>query len=142
MNGVRTICLALSSAIVLSCAPAPVKLTGSDYCYRCRRYISNTRVAAETISGKPRFVAKFRGPGCMAKYLVDHPDEQTTVYVTDYASARMIPPAGAFYVAEIVDQNTRESDYRAYASEDDARTAAAELNTTTVSWEKVLDEAR
>lgn len=142
MYRVRTICLALSSVVVLSCAPGPVKLTGSDYCYRCRRYISNERLASETVGGNPRFVAKFRGPGCMAKYLVDHPEDTAVVYVTDYTSGKMIRPAKALFVSEVVDRNTGETEYRTYRNEADARAAAAELNAPALTWEEVLDGAR
>jgi hypothetical protein len=39
-------------------------------------------VATETIDSN-RFVSKFRGPGCMAKYLVAHPEQRPTVFVTE-----------------------------------------------------------
>ena len=142
MLGVRTTCLALSSAIVLSCAPTPVRIVAGDHCYGCRRSIHNERLAAETISGDPRFVAKFRGPGCMAKYLADHPDEQATIYVTDFAGGKMMNPSRAYFVAEVVDRNTGETEYRSYRDEDKARSAAAELRTTVVSWDDVLENAR
>lgn len=144
MNRVRTVCLALSSVAVLSCSSvAPVKVVTGDQCFRCRRPIVNQRFAAETIAGdRARFVSKFRGPGCMAKYLVEHPDEKAVIYVTDHASGRMIGPAAAFFVPEIVDRSTGETEYRAYGQEADAQTAAAELHTTPLSWDAVLDKAR
>ena len=144
MIRVRTLCLALSSIAVLSCSSvAPVKVVTGDQCFRCRRPIMNVRFAAETIAGdSARFVSKFRGPGCMAKYLVEHPDANAVVYVTDYASSRMISPADAFFVSEIVDRNTGETEYRAYGQHADAQTAAAELHTTPVSWDAVLNKAR
>jgi hypothetical protein len=143
MNRIRTVCVALSSVAVLSCSVAPVKVVTGDQCFRCRRPILNERLAAETISGEgARFVAKFRGPGCMAKYLVEHPDAKAVVYVTDYASGRMIPPAGAFYVSQIVERNTGEIEYRAYGHQADAQSAAAELNSAPLSWNEVLDKAR
>ena len=103
MNRGRTVCLALLSVAALSCSSvAPVKVVTGDQCYRCRRSINNERLAAETITGdRSRFVAKFRGPGCMAQYLVAHPEEKRVIYVTDYASGRMMGPAAAFYVPEI-----------------------------------------
>ena len=144
MNRLQTVSLALSSVVLLSCSSvAPVKVVTGDQCFRCRRPIINQRFAAETITGdSARFVAKFRGPGCMAKYLVDHPDGKAVVYVTDYASGRMIAPKGAFYVPELVDRNTGETEYRAYGLQADAQTAAAELRTTVMPWDAVLDKAR
>jgi hypothetical protein len=144
MNTVRTVCLAVLSLTVLSCSSvAPFKVTAGDQCFRCRRYISNERLAAETIVGNDSyFVSKFRGPACMAKYLVAHPDEKPVIYVTDYTSGRMMRPAAAFYVPEIVDRSTNETEYRAYRQPADADAAAAELHTTPVSWDAVLDQAR
>jgi hypothetical protein len=54
----------------------------------------------------------------------------------------MTRPAGAFFVAEVVDRNTGETEYRTYRNEDEARSAAAELHTTALSWDEVLDTAR
>jgi hypothetical protein len=143
MVGFRMVCVALSSVVVLSCGSAPVKVVAGDYCYGCRRSIRNVRLASEMISGeRSRFVSKFRGPGCMAKYLVAHPDEKATIYVTNYKSGKMMRPAGAFFVAEVVDRNTGETEYRSYNDETEARSAAAELQTTLLSWDEVLDKAR
>jgi hypothetical protein len=138
----RTACLALLSLALVSCSSvAPVKIAAGEQCFRCRRSILNERVAAETIDGN-LFVSKFRGPGCMAKYLVAHPDEKPIVYVTDYATGKMMPPAGAFYVPEIVDRNKGESDYRAYRQQADAHAAAAELHAVVLGWDAVLSKAR
>jgi len=144
MNRVPTIFAALLSVGVLSCSSvAPVKVAMGEQCFRCRRPIINTRFAAETIAGdRSRIVSKFRGPGCMAKYLVGHPGEESVVYVTDYASGRMIGSDEAFYVPEIVDRNSLEMEYRAYGREADAKAAAAELKTALLSWNGVLEKAR
>lgn len=144
MRRVQAVVVALSSVAVLSCSTAaPVKVAAGETCFRCRRSIVDVRVAAETISGdRSRFVSKFRGPGCLAKYLSGHPDEAGVIYVTDYASGRMIRPAGAFFVAELVDRNTGETDYRAYDEENNALAAAAERGTMPVSWDAVLAKAR
>ena len=144
MRDMRTTCLALLSVGVLSCSSvAPIKVATGEQCFRCRRPIIDTRFATETIEGdRTRIVSKFRGPGCMAKYLAAHPTEEAVIFVTDYASGRMIAPAEAFYVIETVDRNTRETEYRAYGREADAKAAATQLNTTLVSWNSVLERAR
>jgi hypothetical protein len=111
-----------------------------DQCFRCRRSISNERVAGEMIDGQ--FISKFRGPECMAKYLAAHPDEKPTIFVTDYASGKFMPPQKAFYVPEVVDQNTGETDYRAYRQQQDAATFAAEVHATPIPWDAVLETAR
>src|SRR4051812_31210211 len=83
--------------LLASCSSvAPVKVTAGDQCYRCRRIISDERVAGELIVGN--FVSKFRAPGCMAKYLVDHPTERGATFVTDYTTGKMIAPDTAFFV--------------------------------------------
>jgi hypothetical protein len=144
MNTTRTAaCLALLSITIACSSVAPVRVMAGDQCFRCRRYISNERLATETIVGSSSyFVSKFRGPGCMAKYIVAHPDDKPVIYVTDYASAKMMRPDAAFYVPEIVDRNTGETEYRAYRLRADADAAAADLHTTPLSWDAVLDAAR
>ncbi len=119
---------------------APVKVSAGDQCYRCRRIISDERVAGEMIVGS--FVSKFKAPGCMAKYLVDHPDERGTTFVTDYTTGKMIAPDGAFFVPLTVNMATGERDYRAFRDKGAADVAAAELKTTAVNWTTVLERAR
>jgi hypothetical protein len=142
MKSMRLVLLGLAPLLILSCSSvAPVKINAGDQCFRCRRTISDTRMAAETIQGS--FVSKYRGPGCMAKYLTAHPDEQSgTIFVTDYAKNAMIDPATAFFVPITVDPKTGETDYLAYGGKDAADAAAADLKTTAVDWATVLDKAR
>ena len=78
----------------------------------------------------------------MAKYLVAHPDEGGRLFVTDYVTGKMIPPADAIFVPVLLDRNTGEADYQAYKTGTDASAAARELLTTTVDWQTVLDRAR
>jgi len=141
MTRARTVVLGLAPLVLLSCSSiAPVRITGGDQCFRCRRPIVDTAMAAEQIQGG--FVSKYRAPGCMAKYLVAHPDEGGTLFVTDYATGKMIPPAEAVFVPLLLDRNTGETDYRAYKTGADASAAALELSTTPVDWQTVLDRAR
>ena len=144
MTALRMASLGFLSVMVAACSSvAPVKVAAGDQCFRCRRSINNVLVAGESIDSR-NFVSKYRGPGCMAKYLVAHPDEkaQSALYVTDYATGRMMSPVRALYVPEIVDRNTGETDYRAYRQQADADAAAAELHTTPLGWDAVLDKAR
>jgi hypothetical protein len=119
---------------------APVKVTAGDQCYRCRRIINDERVAGEMIVGS--FVSKFRAPGCMAKYLVDHPTERGTTFVTDYTTGKMIAPERAYFVPLIVNEVTGERDYRAFSDKQVADVTARDLKTTTVNWTSVLERAR
>jgi hypothetical protein len=142
MKIVRFAVLGLAPLLALSCSSiAPVKINAGDQCFRCRRTISDTRMAAETIQGG--FVSKYRAAGCMAKYIVAHPDEQTgTMFVTDFAKGTMINPATAFFVPVTVDSRSGETDYQAYSVKADADAAAADLKTAAVDWATVLDKAR
>lgn len=141
MTRARTLVLAMVPLVLLSCSSiAPVRINAGDQCFRCKRIISNTAMAAEQIQGG--LVSKYRAPGCMAKYLVAHPDEGGTLFVTDYTTGNMIPPAEAIFVPVVVDRNTGESDYQAYKSSADASAAAKELATMPVDWQTVLDRAR
>jgi len=119
---------------------APVKVTAGDQCFRCRRTIPDERVASEIISAN--FVEKFRAPGCMAKYVVDHPDDRGSVFVTDYTTGKMIRPELAYFVPLTVNLDTGERDYRAYRLKTIADLVAADLNTTAVDWKTVLERAR
>jgi hypothetical protein len=133
--------LGLASLVLMSCTTiAPVKINAGDQCFRCRRIIADTRLATEQVQGG--LTSKYRAPGCMAKYLVAHPDEGGTLFVTDYVTGKMIPPAEAIFVPVLIDPTTGESDYRAYKNSSDASAVAHELATALVDWQTVLDRAR
>jgi len=137
----RFFLLGLAPFLALACTTvAPVKINAGDQCFRCRRIITNTSLAAEQIQGG--LTSKYRAPGCMAKYLVAHPDEGGTLFVTDYATGKMIPPAEAIFVPVVLDRNSGETDYQAYKTDKDASAAARDLGTTPVDWQTVLDRAR
>lgn len=141
MTTSRLVLLGAASLVVASCsAIAPVRINAGDQCFRCKRIISDTRLAAEQIQGG--LTSKYRAPGCMAKYLVAHPGEGGTLFVTDYVTGKMIPPAEAIFVPVLLDRNTGESDYQAYKTGADASAAALELATRPVDWQTVLDRAR
>ena len=142
MNTTLRIFLALAAAALASCSTiAPVKVTAGDQCFQCRRIIQDERLAGEVVGGGG-FVAKFRAPGCMAKYLAAHPEENGTVFVTDYASGRMVRPDAAFFVPVLLDRNTGERDYRAYRDRAAADAAATEAQSAPVDWRTVIEKAR
>jgi hypothetical protein len=141
MRAARFVLLGAASLLVLACSSiAPVKIHAGDQCFRCRRIIADTRLAAEQIQGG--LTSKYRAPGCMAKYLVAHPDEGGALFVTDYVTGKMIPPTEAIFVPVLLDRNTGEGDYQAYKTGADASAAALDLATTPVDWQTVLDRAR
>jgi hypothetical protein len=78
----------------------------------------------------------------MAKYLVAHADERSTIFVTDYATGKMMRPDAALFVPVLFDRNTGEWEYRAYREKADAEAAAIQERTIPVAWSAVLDKAR
>jgi hypothetical protein len=101
--------------------------------------ITDTNLAAERVTG---FVEKFRAPGCMARYVVAHPDETGPIFVTDYGTGKMIVADKAYYVPVTLDATTGETDYRAYHLKVEADQAAVVFHTAPVDWQTVLDRAR
>ncbi|MBI3492104.1 MAG: hypothetical protein HY047_10030 [Acidobacteria bacterium] len=132
---------ALLAIVAVSCGSLqPVAVHTGDQCFRCRRTITEPKLAGEIIDGT--FVSKFRTTGCMATYLADHPAESGTVFVTDYASGRMMRPDAAFFVPILLNRDTGERDYRAYQSRTDADAAAFEAHSVPVAWRAVLVAAK
>ena len=143
MKPTSVIACAALSLLAISCGSVqPVKINMGDQCFRCRRTINDVQIAAETI-GKSGLVSKFKGAGCMAKYLARNPlGEGDAAFVTDYVSGNMIAPERARFVKVIVDPNAGEQDFRAYRDSRQADAAALEFKTTTTSWQGVLDFGR
>jgi hypothetical protein len=103
--------------------------------------IQEPKVAAEIVN-HGGLIEKFRGPGCMAKYLATAPAGTADIYVTDYTSGRLIKASGAAYVPVLLDRYTGETDYRAYKLRADAIAASQELGTVLFDWNAVLAKAR
>jgi hypothetical protein len=142
MRRVYLMAPAVMAVALSSCSSiTPVKVSAGDQCFRCRRAIMDERLAGETIDAN-RFVSKFRAPGCLAKYLAGHPNETGTVFVTDYATGKMISPDTALFVPIVLDRNTGEREYRAYRLRPDANVAAGGLGSVPIDWKTVLDKAR
>ena len=136
----RIALLGVVPMLALSCsATAPVRIQAGDQCFRCRRTIADTRVAGAIVNGG--LVTKYRGPGCLAKYLAAHPEETGVLLVTDFASGKRIAPTRAMFVRVVVDPGTGETDYRAYKTKADADVAARELHTTPIAWSTILEQA-
>ena len=134
-------CVAVGAFLTLSCsAVRPVAINAGDQCFRCRRLIGERAMAAELMDGN-RFVSKFRAPGCMAKYLIDHPGETGTTFVTDYATGKWLRPEQALFVPILLNRDTGESDYHAFLRQDDAAAAAARTHPAPLDWNTVLQKA-
>lgn len=139
MRRFAVIGVAAGTVLTLSCASvSPVAINAGDQCFRCRRPIVERALAAELMDGN-RLATKFRAPGCMAKYLADHPEETGTLFVTDYATGKWIRPERARFVPVVLNRNTGESDYRAFFNQADADAAAAELQALPIDWPAVME---
>jgi hypothetical protein len=126
--------------LALSCSSVwPVAIHSGDQCFRCRRPIVERATAAELMDGS--FASKFRAPGCMAKYLVAHPEETGATFVTDYATGKWIRPDRALFVPVVVNRATGESDYHAFVDKAAADAAAAESHTIPIDWNTVMERA-
>jgi hypothetical protein len=137
----RTLLLGLIPLVSLSCGSAsPVKVNAGDQCFRCRRTIGDTRVAGEIVDGG--LATKYRGPGCLAKYLAAHADETGAIFVTDFTTGKMFQADRGSYVPVVVDPNTGETDYRAYKMKVAADEAARELKTAAIDWSTVISRAK
>jgi hypothetical protein len=134
--------LAVGALLALSCGGSirPVAIHEGDQCFRCRRPIVEKATAAEMIDGT--LASKFRAPGCMAKYLVEHPGETGTTFVTDFATGKWVRPDQASFVPVVVNPNTGETDYHAFLNKADADAAAAGSHTVAIDWKTVLEKAR
>ena len=142
MRGKSLIACAAASLMAIACSSArPVKIAAGDQCFRCRRIISDTRLAAESLGGSG-LVSKFKAPGCMATYLAMNPPGNDALFVTECATGRMIPPERARFVELTVNRDTGERDFRAYLNSREADAAAMELHSTTIGWQGVLDFGR
>lgn len=141
MKSGALLAIGLFALAAASCTSVtPVKISAGDQCYRCRRAITDERMAGEMINGT--FVSKFRAPGCLAKYLAEHSNETGTLFVTDYTTGKMFDPKDGYFVELVVNENTGERDYRAFRLKNIADLAASELKTTAVDWNTVLEKAR
>ena len=119
---------------------SPDTIYEGDVCFKCRRAIDDTRLAAETLDRQ--LPTKYRTPGCMAAYVATDPSADTRFFVTDYLSGGLVGVDRAFFVPVLVNDRTGERDYRAYHSREAATAAAGELGVGVVSWTTVVERAR
>jgi hypothetical protein len=135
--------LVLASLLLAACSGlSPVPIQSGDKCFRCRRPISDLRIAAEIVDQDGR-AFKFRTSGCMAKFLKEHPQEGARVFVVDYPTGRLVKAEGAIFIPTMMGEGPeRALDYSAYALTESAREAAAREKTTPVSWDDVLAAAK
>ena len=134
--------VALVALLTAGCSSLPPQaIRAGDVCFRCRRVISDTRLAGEIIDSGGR-AFKFRTPRCMATYLNNIKPDVGAIYVTDYQSGRIVKASAVTFVPTmLVDGLQREMDYVAFSSENEARKAAAREKTTPLDWDELLRTA-
>jgi len=131
------------SALLTGCAaPKPVKVALGEACERCRRPIVNERLAAEHV-GDNGFAVKFRTIHCMSTWIAQHPTANEGVfYVAKDDKGGWVRAERASFVRTIVNPNTMERDFLAFADPAQAAAAARESNSTVVAWDDVLQLGR
>lgn len=134
----RTLAI-VSAALLAACsAHAPIPIQNGEVCFRCRRVIVDKRLAAQAIGGG--LVSNYRTSGCIAKYIAAHPEDQRTVYVTDYVTGKMVRPETAYFL-ETMNRDNGERDYIAYAKRSDVDAAAFAKRARWVRWDTVMVRA-
>jgi hypothetical protein len=93
----------------------------------------NVKFAGEAIAPSG-VVMKFRTPECLATYLRAHPDGVAAKFVTDYQTGRLIRPESAMYVRTVLDENTREMTYAAFAQVSEAVKFGKERTSSPIDW--------
>jgi hypothetical protein len=129
-----------AGALVLAlpgCADAlkPRAIQTTDRCTRCQRPIDEVRIAGEIVDSTGRALV-FKTPWCMATYIQEQGDRGAggTVYVTDYASARLVRADSAMFVRAVIDRRTNTRDYLAFRHLGDAVAASKEHQSAVVDW--------
>src|ERR1041384_3762028 len=135
----RIVLGALMVSVVACSSVAPVKVESGEVCFRCRRVIADSRLAAETIDRS--LVSTFKTSGCVAKYLAQHPADASFVFVTDFKTGKLVTPSNALFVPTF-NRDNGEKDYIAYADRAAADSEAFSRGTRAVTWTSVVDEAR
>ncbi len=129
------------AAVAAACSSiAPVPIKAGEVCYRCRTVIEEPKQAGEMIAGNG-LVSPFKSPNCLAKYIVEHPEDKSAVFVSDWETGKFAPPDRMVFVPT-VNRNNGEKSYLAFLSEKAAAAAAAEQKSTPIKWAAVLDRAR
>ena len=136
----RRLLFGVAIVSIWSCnSVAPVTVEGGEICYRCRRVIADARLAAETVDG--RLVWKFKSTGCVSKYLADHPQDKSAVFVTDYKTGKLVQPDRALFVPTF-NRDNGEQDFIAFTDRSAAAAEAFSRGVKPVDWNAVMSTAR
>jgi hypothetical protein len=131
------------SAMLTACAPPkPVNVVLGEACERCRRPIVEERLAAERVADNG-FAVKFRTIHCASTWIGQHPAAtEGFIYVANYAKGGWVRADRASFVRVIVNPNTMERDFIAFADPQLAAKAATDHNSVVVGWDDVLELGR
>jgi hypothetical protein len=140
----RTLYAVVVALTALACASVqPAKVEVGDRCLRCRRPISDLRLAGEIIDTM-RAPFPFRTTGCLAKYVKANTGmEFTAIFVTDFRTGRMLPASDAWFVPTTLtaaDGRTAEPDFYAFRSRSEAESFKAG-GATLMRWPDVVAAA-
>lgn len=133
--------LTLAVALGACSSIRPIPVQAGDTCFRCRRPIADQKLAAEIVDRAGR-VYKFRTAGCLAQYLNGQSVDLRAVFVTDYASGRLVNANRAMFVRAEVNPQTGERDDLAFTSVQNAVTLAKNNRTSPIDWQAVLVQTR
>jgi hypothetical protein len=131
-----------ASVLAVGCSSVkPLPVIAGDRCFRCQRPIDDVRLAGELIDGAGH-ASKFRTPGCMAKYLADHPNElYTGIFVTDHSTGKFIEAADATFARVTQSTASMEKEYLAFKDAGDAEAIAKKEGGTIATWDQVVASA-
>jgi hypothetical protein len=128
--------IAVLGLVVSACSTPPPPIHAGDVCFRCKRVISEPKLGVQLIATGGQ-ISTFRTPGCLARYLKDHPSAAKEILVTDYPTGKLIPVSRALFVHAKIDGNTGERDYYAFAAVNDAVGRAKDVTGRVVDWAAV-----
>ena len=132
------------AALVAGCAPpSPTAVTTGEACWRCRRPIEKRVLAAEFVHTSTGFPAKFRTVRCLSTWLAQQEAlPKGHVYATDYSTGEFVRAEQAAYVNVVINRQTMERDYIAFADPIAAAALATEAGASAVGWEEILAVGR
>jgi nitrous oxide reductase accessory protein NosL len=134
--------LALATILAGCASPKPIDVVLGEACARCKRPIGNAQIAAQQVALNG-FGTKFRTVHCMATWIAQQKKPVAGRYwVADYKRGRWIAAERATYVRVVVNPNSMERDFIAFADPAAAAEAARTNQSAAVGWADVLELGR
>ena len=134
--------LALAAVLAGCATPRPSNIVLGEACARCQRPIDNAKVAAEQVAPNG-LGSKFRTVHCMATWIAQQTAPvEGRYWVTDFQKGKWIAAERATYVRVIINPNSMERDFIAFADAAAAAEAARTNQSKAVQWADVLEMGR